>query len=91
MKALGWMAACALLGAGCVTMRGTGGSGIDVDKAKAACLRAAEARGWNDLRSLEEVQITSRDTARLRFDRPGFLKPDAICHFNDRTNAASVD
>ena len=90
MKTLGWIAATALLASGCATMRGTGGSGIDVDEATAACERAAEARGWRDLGALEELKITSRDTAKLVFDR-GFLRFDATCYYNDRNGVASIE
>lgn len=91
MKALGLLAATLLVGSGCMTMRGTGGSGFDLDEAREACLRAANARGWNDLGKLEEMKVTGKHTAKLRFDRSGFLKRDATCYFNDRTNAASID
>ena len=91
MKALGWIAATLLLGSGCMTTRGTGGSGLALDEAHDACVRAANARGWDDLGRLEEMKVTGRHTAQLTFDRSGFLKRDATCYFNDRTNAASID
>lgn len=90
MKALGLIAAAVLLGTACATARGTGGSGIDLDEAHQSCLNAAKARGW-EISKLEKAEITSRTHARLVYDRSGFLKPDATCFFDARTNAASID
>lgn len=77
--------------AGCVTVApGVGGSGIDLVSAEGACKEAASAMGADDLNWVEEVRFTSATTARIRFDRLGWMRPDAFCYYDVTSGAASV-